>query len=238
MPSAADLDQLDDDLSNLQVVMVAALLEQWSATVAPNPGEAVEDLQDIVTELVGEFAPAAASVAVDFYAAVRPPAAPSFTPTAIVADDLMPPGTLNWSTQPLRTETPEVALDRTASAIQKSVKQALVDTIGENTTLDPLEVRYARWPQNPDPCAYCVLRASRGAVYWTEATAERGDHLKCGCRVTPVFSDEPLPYLMKPYMAQYLAGADEAAADLAAASPGKAKRKALLSGMRRANGSR
>lgn len=218
--------------------MVAALLEQWGATVAPNPGEAVEDLQAIVADLVAEFAPAAASVAVDFYASVRPPASPPFTPAAIVADDLMLPGTQNWSTKPLRTETPELALDRTASAIQKSVKQALVDTIGENTALDPLEVRYARWPQNPDPCAWCVLRASRGAVYWTESTAERGDHLKCGCRVTPVFSDEPLPYQLKPYKAQYLAGADEAAGDIDAASPGKAKRKALLSGMRRANGSR
>lgn len=209
--------------------MVASLVEQWTATVAPNPGETLGDLRDIVTELVSEFGPAAASVAVDFYSSVRPSGAPSFTPTAAVADDLMPPGTLSWSTEPLLTENWQDALDRTAASVQKSMKQALVETIGENTELDPLEVRFARWPQNPDPCAYCVLRASRGAVYWTETTAERGDHLKCGCRVTPVFSDEPLPYQRKPYMTQYLAGAE--------AADGRGT-KALLSGIRRANGSR
>ena len=104
-----------------------------------------------------------------------------------------------------------------------------METIGEATDEDPLAVMFARFPQNPDPCAWCVLRASKGAVFWSEETATRGDHVKCRCKVTPVFPGEPLPYLRAPYMAQYQNGAAEAD------GPG---RKALLSGMRRANGIR
>lgn len=229
MPTPAELDQLDDDLNNLQAVMIGSLVEQWMSTVVPNPADSLEDLQDIVTELIAQFAPASASIAVDFYNSVRPTAAPSFTPQVVVADDLLPTGTLYWSTSPVMSADWQDALDRTASSIQKSVKQALVDTIGEATELDPLEVKFARWPQNPDPCSWCVLRASRGAIYWSEASAERGDHLKCGCRATPVFSDEQLPYERKPYYAQYEAGiAESDGRDL----------KAILAGMRRANGTR
>ena len=238
MPTPAELDDFDDQFNDLRTLLVAALVEQWASDVAPSPAEARERLQEVLLDLLDEYGPAAASIAADFYDSVRPGGAPPFVAEAIVSDDLLLPGTLNWVTEPLLTEDWQKALDRAAAAVQKSTKQALVDTIGENTALDPLDVRFARWPQNSDPCAYCVMRASRGAVYWTEATAERGDHLKCGCRVTPVFTGERLPYLTKPYMAQYLAGADEAAADIGAAAPGKAKRRALLSGMRRANGSR
>ncbi len=92
-----------------------------------------------------------------------------------------------------------------------------------------MDAKYARFPQNDDPCAWCVLRASKGAVFWSEETATRGDHTKCQCKVTVVFPGEPLPYLRAPYMAQFLDGAAEAD------GPG---RKALLSGMRRANGIR
>lgn len=218
--------------------MVAALVAHWMENVQGNPAGSVEALREFVLEIVAEYGQASAAIAIDFYNAVRPAGSPSFSPTPFVRDDLVGGGTLNWATAPLLTEEWEQSLERIAAEIQKASYQAAVETLGEATEEDPLDVKYARWPQNPEPCAYCVLRASRGAVYWSESSAERGDHIKCGCRVTPIFPGEPLPYLRKPYMAQYGAGATEAEGDIAAASTRKERTKALLSGMRRANGIR
>lgn len=238
MPTRAELNEFQQETENLKAVMVAALVAHWMESVEGNPADAVDDLRQFVLDIVAEYGQASAAIAVDFYDSVRPAGSPSFNPVPVVRDDLVGGGSLNWATQPLLTETREQALDRIAAEIQKATYAAAVETLGQATEDDPLDVKYARWPRNPDPCAYCVLRASRGAVYWSESTAERGDHLKCGCEVTPVFPGEPLPYLRKPYMAAYQSGATEAEADVLAAADRKGRQKALLSGMRRANGSR
>lgn len=247
MPTAAEADELQAALDDVKVVMVAALVEQWSSTVAGSPADSVEEIRDFARDLVADFGQAAATVAIDFYESVRPAGAPTFTPTPALAPDLLGEGTLVWATEPLRTEAWEDALDRLAASTQLATQQAAVDTIGEATELDPLDVKFCRFPTNEDPCAYCVLRAGRGAIYWSEETATRGDHRQCMCKVVPVFSDEPLPYLRAPFMAQYQAGASdptyqaEVAAirdTLAGDERRNAELKALLAAMRRANGLR
>ena len=229
MPTRAELDEFQQEADNLRTLAVSALVVHWLDNVAGSPADALEELRQFVLDTVAEYGQAAAAVAVDFYNSVRPAGSPPFNPVPVVRADLVLPGSLNWTTSPLLTDDWQKALDRSAAEIQKDIYAAMVDTIGEAATEDPLDVRFARWPRNPDPCAWCVLRASKGAVYWSETTAERGDHLKCGCEVTPIFPGEPLPYQRKPYMTQFQAGAAEAD------GPG---RKALLSGMRRANGTR
>lgn len=238
MPTPAELDEFRRAEEDVKALMVAELVAYWMANVEGNPADAVDDLRQFVLDIVAEYGQVAAATAIDFYDSVRPAGSPAFDAVPVVRPDLVGGGTLNWATEPLQTETWQETLDRVAAEIQKATYAAAVETIGQASEDDPLDVRFARWPRNPEPCAYCVLRASRGAVYWSETTAERGDHLKCGCEVTPVFPGEPLPYLRKPYMAQYLAGASEAEGDIAAASDRKGRQKALLSGMRRANGSR
>lgn len=247
MPTKAELDEFQQATDDLKTVMVAALVAHWMENVQANPAEAVEDLRQFVLNIVSEYGQAAAAIAIDFYNSVRPAGSPPFLPTPVVRDDLLGVGTLKWATEPLQTDTWEQSLDRLAAATQKATMQALVETIGEATLEDPLEVRYARFPQNDDPCAYCVLRASRGAIYWSQETAGRGDHVKCMCRITPVFSDEVLPYMRAPYMAQFQNGASAAAGTIAAiranrsltpAQRREAEFKALLAGMRQANGLR
>lgn len=238
MPTPDQLDEFQSAAGDVKALLVAELVSYWMQNVPGDPAAALDDLRQFVLDIVAQYGLTAAATAIDFYDSVRPAGSPSFQPVPVVRDDLVGGGSLNWATEPLLTDGWEQSLDRIAAEIQKDVQAAMVETIGQATEDDPLDVKYARWPRNPDPCAWCVLRASKGAVYWSESTAERGDHLKCGCEVTPVFPGEPLPYLRKPYMAQYLAGADEGAADIAAAGSGKAKRKALLSAMRRANGTR
>lgn len=52
-------------------------------------------------------------------------------------------------------------------------------------------VRYARVPSGGETCPFCMMLASRGAVYHTEESA--GDaghyHTHCRCRIVPVWGD-------------------------------------------------
>lgn len=229
MPTAAEVEDFQAAADDVNAIMVASLVSYWASEVDGNPAPSLNDLRDFIYDAIAEYGQSTAAVAIDFYESVRPAGSPAFIPVPQVRDDLLEVGTLKWSIGPLFDADYETSLTRIAAEIQKATMQAAIETIGEATADDQLDVKFARWPTNPDPCAYCVLRASRGAVYWTEATATRGDHVKCGCKATPIFPGEPLPYLRKPYIAAFQAGEAEAS------EPGL---KPLLAAMRKANGTR
>lgn len=46
-------------------------------------------------------------------------------------------------------------------------------------------VRYARVPTGNETCDWCIMLASRGFVYWSEASAEHANHLNCDCVICP-----------------------------------------------------
>lgn len=237
MPTPEELDDFQAATDDVRALLVSSLVAYWLENVQNDPANSVDELRTFILSIVQDYGQVAAATAIDFYNSVRPAGSPAFDPAPVVRADLVGGGSLNWATEPLRTETPEQSLDRIAAEIQKATMQAAIETLGEATQDDPLDVRYARWPQNPDPCAYCVLRASRGAVYWSESTAERGDHIKCGCRIAPIFPGERLPYQRKPYLAQYGAGRELAEGELGDPTRSPST-KAILAGMRQANGSR
>lgn len=72
---------------------------------------------------------------------------------------------------------------------------------GRNTTYDNAErhgVRYARVPSGSKTCAFCMVLASRDAVYLTRGTAGARDtgneyHGDCDCSVVPVRDRDDLP---------------------------------------------
>lgn len=46
-------------------------------------------------------------------------------------------------------------------------------------------MRYARIPTGPETCDWCLMLASRGFVYYTEADAKAGNHQHCDCVCVP-----------------------------------------------------
>ena len=56
---------------------------------------------------------------------------------------------------------------------------------------DPRKPRFARVPQGGETCRFCLMLASRGAVYLTEhkAGAVSHYHANCDCKVVPDFGD-------------------------------------------------
>ena len=53
-------------------------------------------------------------------------------------------------------------------------------------------MRYARIPTGPDTCDWCLMLASRGFVYYTEADARAGNHQNCIVGDTEVFGSDVL----------------------------------------------
>lgn len=247
MPTEAEVDEFHAETVNVGTLAVSGLVSYWTTSTLTPSVEQVGEVRDVMAGLVSEYAQAAASVAVDFYSSVRPVGAPRFNPAPVVREDLLTGPSANWATKPLLDDDMDAALERIAAEIMNDVTAAAIESLGQATEDDPLDVRFARFPGNPDPCAYCVLRAGKGAVYWSEETATRGDHNHCGCKATPVFPDEPLPFERAPYEAQYLNGAEAAQStveairnDSSLTSSERRERefKALLAGMRAANGLR
>ena len=67
--------------------------------------------------------------------------------------------------------------------------RAAGECVMDNARRDPHNVRYARVPQGKETCAWCLMLASRGPVYYSEESAGAFDHYHahCDCAVVPFF---------------------------------------------------
>jgi hypothetical protein len=80
-----------------------------------------------------------------------------------------------------------------------AVQQAGRDTIARNTRRDPASARWARMPIGKT-CAWCLMLASRGAVYFTKESAggtgvgTNRYHGHCDCQPVPVWRGQEPPY--------------------------------------------
>lgn len=89
------------------------------------------------------------------------------------------------------TEVSEIAMKDTEDAGRKTLMRAV-----ENSTV---AMGWARVLTGRENCAFCVMLASRGAVYRSEESAggtnSRTFHKGCDCKVVPVFDPDNWPGL-------------------------------------------
>lgn len=72
--------------------------------------------------------------------------------------------------------------------------RSLNETIAANVGRDKDKgVRFARVPTGLETCTFCLMLASRGAVYHTRKTAGEFKHFhrNCDCKIVPGFGDDP-----------------------------------------------
>lgn len=75
-----------------------------------------------------------------------------------------------------------------------AAKRSVNSTILANAARDRRRgVRFARVPTGAETCSFCLMLASRGAVYHTRKTAGEQDHFHrhCDCKIVPCFEDDP-----------------------------------------------
>lgn len=72
--------------------------------------------------------------------------------------------------------------------------RSLNETIAANVGRDKDKgVRFARVPTGFETCTFCLMLASRGAVYHTRKSAGEFKHFhrRCDCKIVPGFGDDP-----------------------------------------------
>lgn len=77
--------------------------------------------------------------------------------------------------------------------IDYEVKKAAGETVMQNARRDSRRPRFARVPGGGETCDFCIMLASRGFVYRSEASAGELNHYhaNCRCRIVPGFGDNP-----------------------------------------------
>lgn len=180
----------------LGAVVADELEAIWGRLDLSDPRAVSHDLQLIVPDIVAEYGDISATLAADYFdevtadydlrthAATLAPTAPAEQTKAVT----------RWGVGPLFSAEPQylAALAMIQEGIHRLVLQAGRDTIETNVRRTKLV--YARIPSGREPCAFCLVLASRGAVYGSREAAG-GDkyHTKCRCVPTPVRSEDDLP---------------------------------------------
>lgn len=72
----------------------------------------------------------------------------------------------------------------------RSLNETIISNVGRDKGAG---VRFARVPTGFETCTFCIMLASRGAVYHTRKSAGEFKHFhrNCDCKVVPGFEDDP-----------------------------------------------
>jgi hypothetical protein len=169
------------------------------------PEAARNALLEFLPMLTAQYGDIAASVAAEFYEEMRASAGTRGSFTALGAAGAPAEAVearVRSTAAHLWTSTPEAMLGGLLLASDKFVKQSGRNTIAQNAKREG--VRYARVPKGGKTCAWCLLLASRDAVYLTKKSAGDGGkgvgddfHGDCNCEVVRIGkpSDYPTHYL-------------------------------------------
>ena len=146
-------------------------------------------LVDVLIALVPTYADAAAQAGADFYDALREVAVgeklgavafSGFGPDAL-------DGAVRAFVQDIVDGKPIGRFNRKVlDRIDRDIRRAPNMAVAENARRDPLKPRYARVPSGGETCSFCLMLASRGAVYNTPEAASHA-HPGCDCRIVPSF---------------------------------------------------
>lgn len=173
----------------------------WAAlNVQGSPILVRDALLDFFPELIAAYGDGAALLAADFYDELRdvPPSAARFSATlATPPDSAQAKAAARWGLSPLFAANPDPlqALTNLAGVAQRLVLQSGRDTISTAAFRDPVRTGYARVPTGTQTCKFCVMLASRGAIYEDARSAGEGNkyHGDCDCVPTPIRSKSDYP---------------------------------------------
>ena len=164
-------------------------------------------------ELVTTYGDVSALLAADFYDMLRdvPPSAASFRAAfAQPVDPGRAEGAARWAVGALFAGDPSLFTSQISGATQRLVAQRGRDTIFENAARDPVRTAVARIPSGATTCRFCVMLASRGAVYHDLVSAGESNrfHDNCDCVPTVIRreSDFPEGYDLQVFVDLYTSG--------------------------------
>lgn len=196
--------------------LVQAELEAFFRSLnLSNPAAVRDALLEFLPVLTAQYGDVAATLAADWYDEARAASGAAGRFRAITAPGVPVEAVeakVKYLAGHLWTPEPTAMLGGLLAAADKYVKQPGRDTMASNATREG--VRFARVPSGSKTCSWCLILASRDAVYLSKKSAG-GDghkyHGKCDCVVTRIAkaSDYPEGYLPDDYYAMYQAARNE-----------------------------
>ena len=165
--------------ANQSLVLLAQrdLSDFWgSLNLLGDPTRIRDLLLEFFPELLATYGDAAALLGADWYDMLRsaPPSAARFRAalaSPVKTDQAI--GSARWALGPLFLDEPDPvgALDRLMGATQRLVLAPGRDGVFTAAHSDPVATGVARVPSGPTTCKFCVMLASRGAVYRSATSA-------------------------------------------------------------------
>jgi hypothetical protein len=183
--------QLSSILESLSGLALEDLQNLW--TLSPRDLEAA--LFGLLPDVLDTWAEASAAAAADWYDELRDSAEVSGRFSAIVEPlgDLGAYALAGWAAEPLKLTEPDIlsARARLEDGFQKRLANAANFTVTGSAKADPKARGYMRRTR-PGACKFCVMVASRGAVY-TERSSRFACHGHCFCEAVPAWGGRALP---------------------------------------------
>lgn len=180
------------------------------------PEASRDALLEFMPSLTDQYGSVAATLAAEWYEELRA-ASGAVGRFRTVTASSVPTGAVEAKVKYLAghlwTPEPDAMLGGLLTAADKYVKQPGRDTVAHNAKREG--VRWARVPTGSKTCSWCLVLASRDAVY-SSRSAAGGDghkyHGACDCVATRIgkASDYPDGYLPDDHYAMYQAARDEA----------------------------
>lgn len=228
MVNRAALEQYRSDSNELSRLVRGALEEFFFSLDLNKPDLTRDALLEFTPVLTAQYGDVAAALAADWYEEMRGTSGELGRFTASLAK-AVPAAAIEAQVRYLAghlwTPTPQAILGPLLTSVDKYVKQPGRDTIARNATREG--ARWARVPSGAKTCSWCLLLASRDAVYLSRAAAGGGGgdsyHGDCNCQPVRIGAGDDYPegYLPEDYYEKYTAARDEAASadlnDIAAA---------------------
>lgn len=158
-------------------------------------------LEDFLPDLVQDYGQAGAVLAAEFYEELREVSEVPGRFTALSSEPPVPEAvktSSRFAIGPLfqgENASPQDALTLLTGITQRHIMQAGRDTLFKNAQRDKTRPRFARVPSGTDTCKFCLILASRGAIYTSERDAGKGNkyHDNCWCVPTLAWKPSDLP---------------------------------------------
>lgn len=209
----ADLEAYRQANSELSRLVQRDLAAFFASLNLGTPEAARDALLEFLPVLAAQYGDVAASLAAEFYEEMRAASGAVGAFTALSAPGVPAEAVqakVRYLSGHLWTPEPDGMLGGLLTAADKYVKQPGRSTVAANAKREG--VRWARVPTGAKTCSFCLVLASRDAVYHSQDTASAHYHGACDCVATRIGStgDYPDGYLPDGYYEMYQAARNEA----------------------------
>ncbi len=199
--SQETLNQYENVIAKLSERTQAKLRNALMKVDFTNKKLAVKQIEQLIVSLTGVSTEVASLIGADFYeqvsVEVTGESANSFAHnTYSPKSDFVAINALMNSVED--EQTAEAFINEMLERMDMQIRKAANNSVIENGYRDKRRPRFARVPTYDGgnrPCLFCLMLASRGAVYYSKASAGEGldgtnrYHHNCKCKVVPVYNN-------------------------------------------------